>query len=168
MYDLIIIGSGPAGLTAGIFAANANLKTLVISKEILNYQEKVGSLLLDFKSIQKEFESLKKQKSEFLEFQKKEVVVLEKNVVSFSVEIKSGALFYSKAVIVACGVHNTEFDLLTNKNFEGKIKVNGNMETNIPGIFAAGDVTETLANNLFTSAGQGAKAALSALNFCKK
>ena len=30
MYDVIIIGGGPAGLTAGIYAARANMKTLLI------------------------------------------------------------------------------------------------------------------------------------------
>lgn len=33
MYDLIIIGAGPAGLTAGIYALRANLKVLIIEKE---------------------------------------------------------------------------------------------------------------------------------------
>lgn len=32
MYDLIIIGGGPAGLSAGMYAGRANLKTLVIDK----------------------------------------------------------------------------------------------------------------------------------------
>ena len=31
IYDVIIIGSGPAGLTAGIYCARANLKTLLIA-----------------------------------------------------------------------------------------------------------------------------------------
>ncbi|KKT76986.1 MAG: Thioredoxin reductase [Microgenomates group bacterium GW2011_GWB1_44_8] len=31
MYDVIIIGSGPAGLTAGIYTSRANLKTLMIA-----------------------------------------------------------------------------------------------------------------------------------------
>lgn len=31
MYDVIIIGSGPAGLTASIYTARANLKTIIIS-----------------------------------------------------------------------------------------------------------------------------------------
>ena len=30
MYDLIIIGAGPAGLTAAIYACRANKKTLVL------------------------------------------------------------------------------------------------------------------------------------------
>lgn len=34
MYDLIVIGLGPAGMTAGIFAARREMKTLVIGKEL--------------------------------------------------------------------------------------------------------------------------------------
>lgn len=33
MYDVIIIGGGPAGLTAGIYCLRANLKTLILEKE---------------------------------------------------------------------------------------------------------------------------------------
>ncbi|MDK2866949.1 MAG: thioredoxin reductase [Clostridiales bacterium] len=32
-YDVIIIGAGPAGLTAGLYAARAKMKTLIIEKE---------------------------------------------------------------------------------------------------------------------------------------
>ena len=33
LYDIAIIGSGPAGLTAGIYAGRARLKTIIIEKE---------------------------------------------------------------------------------------------------------------------------------------
>lgn len=33
VYDLVIIGAGPAGLSAGLYAARARLKTLIIEKE---------------------------------------------------------------------------------------------------------------------------------------
>jgi thioredoxin reductase (NADPH) len=32
VYDLIIIGAGPAGLSAGIYAGRARLDTLIIEK----------------------------------------------------------------------------------------------------------------------------------------
>ena len=34
MYDIIIIGGGPAGLTAGLYAARSKKKTLIIEKGI--------------------------------------------------------------------------------------------------------------------------------------
>ncbi len=34
MYDLTIIGAGPAGITAAVYAARKKLKTLVITKNI--------------------------------------------------------------------------------------------------------------------------------------
>ena len=36
IYDLIILGSGPAGLGAAIYAQRADLKTLVIEKEMVS------------------------------------------------------------------------------------------------------------------------------------
>ena len=43
-YDLIIIGSGPAGMTASIYAARANLSVLMLDKlapggQIINTNE---------------------------------------------------------------------------------------------------------------------------------
>jgi len=34
MYDLIIVGAGPAGITAAVYAARKRMKTLVISKDV--------------------------------------------------------------------------------------------------------------------------------------
>lgn len=38
LYDLIIIGGGPAGLTAGIYARRANLKTIILEKDTIGGQ----------------------------------------------------------------------------------------------------------------------------------
>jgi len=42
LYDLIIIGGGPAGITAGIYAARKKLKTLLITKDFLGQLGKTG------------------------------------------------------------------------------------------------------------------------------
>ena len=38
MYDIIIVGCGPAGMTAGIYGARANKKVLIIEKESIGGQ----------------------------------------------------------------------------------------------------------------------------------
>lgn len=38
MYDIIIIGGGPAGLTAGLYAGRSMLKTLIIEKDVAGGQ----------------------------------------------------------------------------------------------------------------------------------
>ena len=38
IYDIIIVGGGPAGLTAGLYASRARLKTLLIEKIALGGQ----------------------------------------------------------------------------------------------------------------------------------
>ena len=38
MYDIIVVGGGPAGLAASIYAARALKKTLVIEKSIFGGQ----------------------------------------------------------------------------------------------------------------------------------
>jgi len=47
----------------------------------------------------------------------------------------------------------------------GRIVVDCANRTNIPGIFAAGDVTNTYAEQVLVAVGEGAKAALSAYEY---
>ncbi len=42
LYDVIIIGAGPSGLTAGIYAARANLKTLILGTHYDSQLAKAG------------------------------------------------------------------------------------------------------------------------------
>ena len=47
MYDLIIIGAGPAGLAAAIYAARAELKFIVLEKEIMSGGQIINTYEVD-------------------------------------------------------------------------------------------------------------------------
>lgn len=71
-----------------------------------------------------------------------------------------------QGVFVEIGlIPSSEFAKDLEKNELGEIKVNCRNETNIPGIFAAGDVTEVPEKQIIVAAGEGAKAALSAFRY---
>ena len=48
MYDVIIIGGGPAGITAGIYCKRANLKTIIFEKEAIGGQIASSPLVENF------------------------------------------------------------------------------------------------------------------------
>lgn len=62
-------------------------------------------------------------------------------------------------------IPNSDFAKEIERNQAGEIKVNCFNETSIPGIFAAGDVTDVPEKQIIIAAGEGAKAALSAFRY---
>lgn len=109
MYDVIIIGSGPAGMTAGIYAARREMKTLIIGQtlggqlvwanEIENYP--------GFETI-KSFELITKIKDQTakagVEFKEDEVKKIEKTAEGNFLLYTSRETFESRTVIVAMGL----------------------------------------------------------------
>jgi thioredoxin reductase (NADPH) len=51
LYDLIIIGSGCAGMSAGIYAGRSMLKTLIIEKDRAGGQIKITSEVENYPGI---------------------------------------------------------------------------------------------------------------------
>lgn len=71
-----------------------------------------------------------------------------------------------EGVFVEIGlIPNSEFAKELERNQLGEIRVNCRSETSIPGIFAAGDVTDVPAKQIIVAAGEGAKAALGAFAY---
>ncbi|HTZ10911.1 MAG TPA: FAD-dependent oxidoreductase [Candidatus Margulisiibacteriota bacterium] len=71
-----------------------------------------------------------------------------------------------KGVFVEIGLEpNSGFAPQIEKNSLGEIKINCRNETNIAGIFAAGDVTDVPEKQIIIAAGEGSKAALSAFRY---
>lgn len=126
IYDLIIIGGGPAGITAGIYATRQNLKTLLITKEfggqvarkavsIENYTgfEEISGIDL----IQKFESHLKKQK---ISIEKDEVIKLKKEGSIFKVSTRNSKVFESKTVIVSSGADPRPLEVPGEKEFIGR------------------------------------------------
>ncbi|MFH1413719.1 MAG: FAD-dependent oxidoreductase [Candidatus Omnitrophota bacterium] len=71
-----------------------------------------------------------------------------------------------EGVFVEIGlIPNSEFIQDVEKNKLGEIKVSLRNETNLPGIFAAGDVTDVPEKQIIIAAGEGSKACLSAFRY---
>jgi len=126
MYDLIIVGGGPAGITAGIYAARQKLNTLLITKgfagqiarkavAIENYPgfESTSGLEL----IQKFESHLKKHK---INIEKDTVSKIKKKDKVFSVLTGSKKEFQSKTVIIASGADPRPLEVPGEKEFIGK------------------------------------------------
>ncbi len=74
-----------------------------------------------------------------------------------------------QGVFVEVGyVPGPELENLTAKNDHGEIKVDGNLQTNVPGLFAAGDINDAWGDQIVIAAGEGAKAALAVSDYLNK
>lgn len=126
LYDLIIIGGGPAGITAGIYAARQKLNTLLITREfggqmvrksvmIENYPgfEEISGLEL----LQKFEKQLRKQK---IDIERDEVVKIVKVNEKFIITTTSKNKFESKTIIIASGADPRPLEVPGEKEFIGK------------------------------------------------
>lgn len=109
IYDVIILGGGPAGLSAGIYAQRAALKTVLIekgipggqvaiTKEVENYP---GFINLSGSDLCEKF--LNHAKHYDLEILNKEVVSTEPGLEMHSVKLDDGSVLKAHAIIMATG-----------------------------------------------------------------
>ena len=111
MYDTIIIGAGPAGMTAAIYTARRKLKTLVLAKAVggqmiwsADVENYTGFSMISGADLTLRFQEHMASLKEDLEVKLNvEVVKLDKNITSFTVEDSEGNVYYAKSVIVASG-----------------------------------------------------------------
>ena len=87
------------------------------------------------------------------------------NAINIKRDAKSETLAVEGVFVEAGLLPNSAFAKEIAKNGHGEIKVNCRNETNIPGIFAAGDVTDVPEKQIVIAAGEGSKAALSAFKY---
>ncbi len=129
MYDLIILGGGPAGCSAAVYAARKQLKTAIITSEfggqstvsttIYNWigTPEIGGMELG--------ENLKKHvmyyKGEFLDIiEGQKVSTISKDGKIFKITTDSGKEYTSKAVLIATGSGRRKLEALNADKYEHK------------------------------------------------
>ncbi|OGZ22484.1 MAG: hypothetical protein A3A08_01175 [Candidatus Nealsonbacteria bacterium RIFCSPLOWO2_01_FULL_41_9] len=126
MYDLIIIGGGPAGITAGIYAARHKLNTLLITKEFGGQMAKITVAIENYPGFEKisgfdliqKFEAqLRKQK---VDIKMDAVTKVEKKGDYFFITAQDKDVFESKAVIITSGADPRPLEAEGEKEFIGK------------------------------------------------
>ncbi|UCH11873.1 MAG: NAD(P)-binding domain-containing protein [Candidatus Omnitrophota bacterium] len=125
MYDLIIIGAGPAGITASVYAARKRMNFLVITKDIggqtawsgdienyTGYQFITGpELTSKFEEHMKKYGVEVKEGEEVVDIKKKDNII--------SVRTNKGE-YEAKTAIVASGKRSRELNVPGEKKFKNK------------------------------------------------
>lgn len=172
MYDILIVGAGPAGASAALFAARAGKKTLLIDSDhsitkrawVENHY---GVMEISGPDL---FELGKKQAAKYgAELVQAKVENIAKTDNGFRAETDNGQ-FEATHVILATGVMADlaeKIGLTTKEGTEPRIKTNIDVDrdgkTNIQGIWAAGTIAGVSVHTIVT-AGDGARVAINVIS----
>jgi alkyl hydroperoxide reductase subunit F len=120
MYDLIIIGGGPAGISAGVYASRKQLRTLLITSDwggqstvSPDIQNWIGTPSLSGEQLAKDLEGhLRAYASEWVDILEKEHVVnVEKSDDLFIVTVARGETMQAKSILIATGSKRRRLDV---------------------------------------------------------
>ena len=126
-YDVIILGAGPAGLTAGIYLSRAKVKTLIIDEampggqliltyEIANYPgiEQTSGFMLS--------KTMRKQAADFgcTILTNTKIKNADFRAAAKTIETQKGDIFSAKAVILATGGRSRNLGVVGENKFKGR------------------------------------------------
>ncbi len=122
-YDIVVIGAGPGGLTAGIYVARRNMKTLILERGVIGGQMALATEIENYPGVEKTSgmdiaRTREKQAREFgCEIRMEEVVDMDlKN----KTIVTNGDKYAAKAVILATGGGHKKLDIENEDKFLGR------------------------------------------------
>ncbi len=125
IYDLLILGGGPAGLSAAVYAGRAKLKTVILEKGSVGGQAATTSEIVNYTGIRKTTgpalsDEMKQHAADF----GVETIKADVTAVDFSGDVKvvqtlSGD-FYARAVIIATGATPKKLGFPGEEEFTGR------------------------------------------------
>jgi alkyl hydroperoxide reductase subunit F len=122
MYDLIILGGGPAGLTAAVYALRKRLKVLLITRDLggkTNFRLQLPFIEKHLVITGEEVVSRFANEIDYLEFSRvfDKAVKIEKLPKGFQVHTRNGQAYSAKALIVATGAWGQRLDVPGEKEY---------------------------------------------------
>lgn len=126
LYDLIIVGAGPAGLSAGLYAGRATLDTLILEGDTVGGQVTTTSVVYNYPAVEKVdgtqlMNQMQKQVADFgVTIAHDEV---EKYQVNDEIKVlvgKSGKEYHARSVIIATGAQPRKVGFPGEDEFRGR------------------------------------------------
>ncbi len=125
IYDIIIIGAGPAGLTAGVYCARKQVKTLLISENIGGQaleswaiENYMGYRMVSGEELMKRFEEQVREQDVGLELSS--VIKITKEDGNFRVSTANDSEYIGRAVILAQGKRPRKLGVNDEDRFLGR------------------------------------------------
>jgi thioredoxin-disulfide reductase len=127
MYDLIIIGGGPGGVAAGVYAARKKMKTLLIAESFggqsvvsAGIENWIGTKLISGYDLAKNLEDHLRAQEDIEIIDDDCVTAVRKIGAGFSLATKNGKTFETKCVLLASGSHRKKLGIPGEKELDGK------------------------------------------------
>ena len=124
MYDLVIVGAGPAGMTSAIYSARQKLKTLIISKDFGGQMAQKAVEIENYPGFEKitGFDLISKMESQVknVDVVREKVIEVKKENDIFFLKTEGDKVFQSKVVIIATGAEPRRLNVLGEVNYLGR------------------------------------------------
>ena len=124
MYDLVIVGAGPAGMTSAIYSARQKLKTLIISKDFGGQMAQKAVEIENYPGFEKitGFDLISKMESQVknVDVVREKVIEVKKENDIFFLKTEGDKVFQSKVVIIATGAEPRRLNVLGEANYLGR------------------------------------------------
>ena len=127
IYDILILGAGAAGLTAGIYASRGKMDTLIVNEGVVGGQMVLTNEIANYPGVEtiKGYELVNIMKKQAKDFGC--TIKSNARIVSYrlegdvkEVELEDGRIFRSKSVILAPGGKPRNLNIPGEKEFEGR------------------------------------------------